>query len=194
MAVSSSLAPESVVPRLRGRFGHPYLFVDVCPSTQKLLGDEHSEGAVALAEEQTEGRGRLGRTWVSPPGVSLLFSVLLVPSVESLRLPELTIVAGEAVREAIAAATGLAPEIKLPNDILIGGRKSAGILAEARDGRVVLGIGVNVNVPADELPEETATSLLVEQGAEADRVELLVEILDRLERHYDDWVAKARAT
>jgi BirA family biotin operon repressor/biotin-[acetyl-CoA-carboxylase] ligase len=194
MAVSSSLAPESVVPRLRGRFGHPYLFVDVCPSTQKLLGDEHSEGAVALAEEQTEGRGRLGRTWVSPPGVSLLFSVLLVPSVESLRLPELTIVAGEAVREAIAAATGLAPEIKIPNDILIGGRKSAGILAEARDGRVVLGIGVNVNVPADELPEETATSLLVEQGAEADRVELLVEILDRLERHYDDWVAKARAT
>jgi BirA family biotin operon repressor/biotin-[acetyl-CoA-carboxylase] ligase len=126
--------------------------------------------------------------------VSLLFSVLLVPSVESLRLPELTIVAGEAVREAIAAATGLAPEIKLPNDILIGGRKSAGILAEARDGRVVLGIGVNVNVPADELPEESATSLLVEQGAEADRVELLVEILDRLERHYDDWVAKARAT
>ncbi|HEY7148757.1 MAG TPA: biotin--[acetyl-CoA-carboxylase] ligase [Gaiellaceae bacterium] len=192
--MSSSLAPESVVPRLRGRFGHPYLFVDVCPSTQKLLGDEHSEGAVALAEEQTEGRGRLGRTWVSPPGVSLLFSVLLVPSVESLRLPELTIVAGEAVREAIAAATGLAPEIKIPNDILIGGRKSAGILAEARDGRVVLGIGVNVNVPADELPEETATSLLVEQGAEADRVELLIEILDRLERHYDDWVAKARAT
>jgi D-3-phosphoglycerate dehydrogenase len=85
----------------------------VCPSTQRLLGEEHSEGAVALTEKQTEGRGRLGRTWVSPRGVSLLFSVLLEPPVESMRLPELTVVAGDAVREAIAAVTALAPEIKL---------------------------------------------------------------------------------
>jgi BirA family biotin operon repressor/biotin-[acetyl-CoA-carboxylase] ligase len=165
--------------------------VDVCPSTQRLLGDEHSEGAVALTEKQTEGRGRLGRTWVSPYGVSLLISVLLEPPVESVRLPELTVVAGEAVREAIAAVTALAPEIKLPNDVLIDGRKTAGILAEARDGRVVLGIGVNVNLPEDVLPEPTATSLLVETGAEVDRAELLVEILDRLERHYDRWTATA---
>jgi BirA family biotin operon repressor/biotin-[acetyl-CoA-carboxylase] ligase len=181
-----------VLPRLRGRFGDPYIYVDVCPSTQRLLGEEHSEGAVALAEEQTEGRGRLGRRWVSPHGVSLLFSVLLEPPVETIRLPELTIVAGEAAREAIAAVTGLTPEIKLPNDLLIDGRKTAGILAEARDGRVVLGTGVNVNVPAEELPEETATSLLVETGREVDRTELLVEILDQLERHYDRWTATAR--
>jgi BirA family biotin operon repressor/biotin-[acetyl-CoA-carboxylase] ligase len=181
-----------VLPRLRGRFGDPYIYVDVCPSTQRLLGEEHSEGAVALAEEQTEGRGRLGRRWVSPHGVSLLFSVLLEPPVETIRLPELTIVAGEAVREAIAAVTALMPEIKLPNDLLIDGRKTAGILAEARDGRVVLGTGVNVNVPAEDLPEETATSLLVETGREVDRTELLVEILDRLERHYDRWTATAR--
>jgi BirA family biotin operon repressor/biotin-[acetyl-CoA-carboxylase] ligase len=84
------------------------------------------------------------------------------------------------------------PEIKLPNDLLIDGRKTAGILAEARDGRVVLGTGVNVNVPAEDLPEETATSLLVETGREVDRTELLVEILDRLERHYDRWTATAR--
>jgi BirA family biotin operon repressor/biotin-[acetyl-CoA-carboxylase] ligase len=166
------------------------VFAEVCPSTQKLLGDEHSEGAVALTEEQTEGRGRLGRTWVSPAGVSLLFSVLLEPPVETARLPELTVVAGEAVREAIAEITGLAPEIKLPNDILIGGRKTAGILAEARAGRVVLGIGVNVNLAESDLPEASATSLLVERGNEIDRAELLVEILDRLERHYDRW-AKA---
>ena len=188
--MATSLAPDSVVPRLRGRFGHPYLFAEVCPSTQKLLEDEHSEGAVALTEEQTEGRGRLGRTWVSPAGVSLLFSVLLEPPVESARLPELTVVAGEAVREAIAEVTGLAPEIKLPNDVLIGGRKTAGILAEAREGRVVLGIGVNVNLAESDLPEASATSLLVETGGEVDRAELLVEILDRLERHYDRW-AKA---
>jgi len=192
MAVTSPLRPDTVVSRLRGRFGHPYVFVDVCPSTQRLLGDEHSEGAVALTEEQTEGRGRLGRRWLSPPGVSLLFSLLLEPPVETARLPELTLVAGRAGAEAIAQVTGLAPEIKLPNDILVRGRKTAGILAEARDGRVVLGIGVNVNVPARDLPRDTdppATSLFLETGAEVDRVELLVELLDRLERAYDEWVA-----
>jgi BirA family biotin operon repressor/biotin-[acetyl-CoA-carboxylase] ligase len=157
-----------------------------------LLGDEYSEGAVALTEEQKEGRGRLGRTWLSPRGVNLLFSLLLEPAVASARLPGLTIVAGEACAEAIAHVTGLRPEIKLPNDILIDGRKAAGILAEARDGRVVLGIGVNVNVAARDLPQEIeppATSLLLEAGHEVDRADLLVEILDRLERAYDDWVA-----
>jgi BirA family biotin operon repressor/biotin-[acetyl-CoA-carboxylase] ligase len=192
MALASSLAPETVVPRLRGRFGHPYVFVEVCPSTQRLLGVELSEGAVAITEEQTEGRGRLGRRWLSPPGVSLLFSVLLVPPVETARLPELTVVAGNACADAIEHVTGLEPEIKLPNDVLIGGRKTAGILAEARDGRVVLGIGVNVNVTAPDLPQgidPPATSLILETGSEVDRVELLVEILDQLERAYDDWVA-----
>jgi BirA family biotin operon repressor/biotin-[acetyl-CoA-carboxylase] ligase len=192
MAVASSLAPEFVVARLRGRFGQPYVFAEVCPSTQQLLGDDHSEGALALTEEQTEGRGRLGRTWLSPPGVSLLFSLLLEPPVETARLPELTLVAGQAAAEAITRVTGLIPEIKLPNDILVDGRKTAGILAEARDGRVVLGIGVNVNVPAADLPQgidPPATSLLLEAGNEVDRVELLVELLDRLEHAYDNWVA-----
>src|SRR3954449_6870536 len=187
MAVGSSLLPESVVPRLRGRFGHPYLYVEICPSTQKLLADEHSEGAVALTDEQTAGRGRLGRTWVSPPGVSLLFSVLLEPPVETARLPELTVVAGEAVRDAIAEVTGLAPEIKLPNDVLLGGRKTAGILAEAREGRVTLGIGVNVNLAHLVLPDASAPSLLVEAGTEVDRAELLVELLDGIGVQYDQW-------
>jgi BirA family biotin operon repressor/biotin-[acetyl-CoA-carboxylase] ligase len=191
LAVASSLRPETVVPRLRGRFGRPYLYADVTPSTQRLLGDEHSEGAVALTEEQTEGRGRLGRRWLSPPRVSLLFSILLEPQVETPRLPELSLVAGEACAGAIAAVAGLTPEIKLPNDILLSGRKVAGILAEAREGRVVLGIGVNVNVPEADLPTDVdrpATSLLVETGREVDRAELLVELLERLERSYDAWV------
>jgi BirA family transcriptional regulator, biotin operon repressor / biotin---[acetyl-CoA-carboxylase] ligase len=180
-----------VVPRLRGRFGRPYLYVEACPSTQRLLGPELSEGAVAVAEEQTEGRGRLGRQWLSPPGVSVLCSVLLEPPVETQRLPELSLVAGEACAEAIATVTGLEPTIKLPNDILLSDRKAAGILAEAHDGRVVLGIGINVNVPARELPAEVdrqATSLLVETGAAVDRAELLVELLVALERRYDEWV------
>jgi BirA family biotin operon repressor/biotin-[acetyl-CoA-carboxylase] ligase len=190
MAVASSLLPDSVVPRLRGRFGRPYLYSEVTASTQRALGDEHSEGAVAVTEEQTEGRGRLGRRWLSPPGVSLLFSVLLEPPVETARFPELTLVAGEAVAGAIASVADVEPTIKAPNDVLLDGRKVAGILAEAREGRVVLGIGVNVNVPAEELPEEVdtpATSLLATAGHEVDRAELLLEILDRLERAYDAW-------
>jgi BirA family transcriptional regulator, biotin operon repressor / biotin---[acetyl-CoA-carboxylase] ligase len=190
LAVPSSLLPETIVPRLRGRFGHPYLYVEVTPSTQRLLGEEHHEGAVAVTEKQTEGRGRLGRRWHSPPGVNLLFSILLEPPVETARLPELSLVAGEACAGAIAAVTGTTPEIKLPNDVLISGRKVAGILAEAREGRVVLGIGANVNVPEEDLPTEVdvpATSLLAETGHEIDRAELLVELLDRLERGYDDW-------
>jgi BirA family transcriptional regulator, biotin operon repressor / biotin---[acetyl-CoA-carboxylase] ligase len=191
MPVPSSLSPDSVTPRLRGRFGRPYLYVETCPSTQRLLGEEHSEGAVALTEEQTEGRGRLGRRWLSPAGVSLLFSILLEPPVEPARLPELSLVAGQACAAAIAAVTGVKPEVKLPNDILISRRKVAGILAEAREGRVVLGIGVNVNVRKEDLPTEVdrpATSLLVETGDEVDRVGLLVELLERLELAYDDWV------
>jgi BirA family transcriptional regulator, biotin operon repressor / biotin---[acetyl-CoA-carboxylase] ligase len=180
-----------VVPRLRGRFGRPYVYVEVCPSTQRLLGPGHSEGAIAIAEEQTEGRGRLGRQWLSPPGMSILCSVLLEPPVETQRLPELSLVAGEACAETIATVTGLEPAIKLPNDVLLDGRKVAGILAEAREGRVVLGIGINVNIPAAELPpdiDRPATSLLVETGAEVDRAELLVELLVALERRYDEWV------
>ncbi|HEY6149912.1 MAG TPA: hypothetical protein VIW19_05300, partial [Gaiellaceae bacterium] len=86
----------------------------------------------------------------------------------------------------------LAPEIKEPNDLLIAGRKVAGVLAEAREERVVLGIGINVNIPDAGLPEDVdlpATSLFVETGRETDRAELLVELLDRLERRYDAWVS-----
>jgi BirA family transcriptional regulator, biotin operon repressor / biotin---[acetyl-CoA-carboxylase] ligase len=193
--MGDSLAPEFVVPHLRGRFGRPYLYVEVCPSTQRLFGPEHAEGAVAVAEEQTEGRGRLGRHWLSPARASVLCSILLTPAVETQHLPELSLVAGEACAVAIATVTGLRPEIKLPNDILLGGAKAAGILAEARDDRVVLGIGINVNLERTQLPTEVdrpATSLLVETGRSVDRAELLVALLAVLERRYDNWVALTR--
>jgi BirA family biotin operon repressor/biotin-[acetyl-CoA-carboxylase] ligase len=125
----------------------------------------------------------------------VLCSILLTPSVETQHLPELSLVAGEACAEAISAVTALEPEIKLPNDILIGGAKAAGILAEARDDRVVLGVGINVNLARDQLPTEVdrpATSLLVESGRSVNRAELLVELLAVLERRYDDWVALTR--
>jgi BirA family transcriptional regulator, biotin operon repressor / biotin---[acetyl-CoA-carboxylase] ligase len=176
-----------VVPRLRGRFGRPYLFIDECASTQRLFGEDSAEGGVVATDHQTEGRGRQGRRWEERPGTSLLFSIALRPPVASERLPELSLLAGEAVAEAIRATTGLEPALKFPNDVLICGRKVAGILAEAREGLVVLGVGVNVNASEDELPAG-ATSLSLETGREIYRDVLLVELLDRLERRYDRWV------
>jgi BirA family transcriptional regulator, biotin operon repressor / biotin---[acetyl-CoA-carboxylase] ligase len=194
LAVPDSLSPEAVVPRLRGRFGRPYEHVESTPSTQLLLAADAPEGALAAAEEQTEGRGRLGRRWLAPAGTSLLCSLQLMPAVPGERLPELTGVAAQAVAETVAAV-GVEPELKFPNDVLAGGRKLAGVLAEAREGRVVLGIGINVNVAEEELPREVdtpATSLLVETGRAVDRAELLVDLLELLERRYDAWLSAAR--
>jgi BirA family biotin operon repressor/biotin-[acetyl-CoA-carboxylase] ligase len=194
-AVTDSLSPEAVQPRLRGRLGRPYEHVASTPSTQLLLPAGAPEGALVSADEQTAGRGRLGRRWLAPTGTSLLCSLQLRPRIASERLPELTGVASRACADAIAALTGLEPELKFPNDVLLGGRKVAGILAEARDGRVVLGIGVNVNVSAEQLPQEVdlpATSLLVATGHDLERAELLVELLERLEERYDAWLSAAR--
>jgi BirA family transcriptional regulator, biotin operon repressor / biotin---[acetyl-CoA-carboxylase] ligase len=184
-----SLAREAVVPRLRGRFAQVYTYITSTPSTQVLLAPDAPEGAVVVADEQTAGRGRLGRRWLAPAGTSLLCSVQLRPQIDPQRLPELTGLAAQAAAEAIEEVTGLATEIKEPNDLLIGGRKVAGVLAEAREDRVVLGVGINVNIPAGELPTGVATSLLVETGRELDRSDLLVELLERLERRYDAWVS-----
>jgi BirA family biotin operon repressor/biotin-[acetyl-CoA-carboxylase] ligase len=195
--MGDSLAPEAVLPRLRGRFGREYAYVESTPSTQRLLGPDAPEGAVAVAGEQTAGRGRLGRRWLAPAGTSLLCSIQLRPEVSPERLPELTGVAARACAEAIAAVTGLEPKLKFPNDVLIEGRKVAGILAEAREGRVVLGVGINVNLPESDLPTEVdrpATSLLVETGHEVDRAELLVELLEHLERRYDGWLDQGPRT
>lgn len=188
-----SLAPDAVKPLLRGRFGHVYRYAEVTTSTQRMLAKETTEGAVAVAEEQTEGRGRLGRTWEAPAGTSVLVSVLLLPAVKPPRLPELSLVAGGAVAEAVAEVTGLEPAIKFPNDILIGGRKVAGILAESSEGRVALGIGVNANQTLEELPADAQTeptSLRLELREPVSRVRLLAAILLHLERAYDVWVPR----
>jgi BirA family biotin operon repressor/biotin-[acetyl-CoA-carboxylase] ligase len=191
--VTDSLAPDAVVPLLRGRFGKVYRYAELSPSTQRLLEEGDAEGTVAVAEEQSEGRGRLGRSWHAPPRTSVLVSVLLRPVVPPARLPELSLIAGGAVAEAIAEVTGIDPAIKFPNDVLIGGRKVAGILAEASDGRVALGIGVNANQTEEQLPPETQlspTSLRVETGDLVDRAKLLAAILAHLERAYDAWVVE----
>lgn len=192
--MDDSLAPDAVEPLLRGRLGRPYRFVGSTASTQRLLGADDPEGATVAADEQTEGRGRLGRVWHAPRGRALLVSVLLRPDVETARLPELSVVAGRAVALAVAAVAPVEPQLKFPNDVLVGGRKLAGILAEASEGRVVVGIGVNVNQAADELPPDARwppTSLRVETGSQHARAQLLAEILARLELTYDAWVSEA---
>ena len=195
--MADSLAPRAVQPLLAGRFGHVYRYEELCTSTQRLLHDDDPEGAVAVAEEQTEGRGRLGRTWHAPARTSVLVSVLLRPEIEPSRLPELSLVAGGAVAEAIADVTGIDPAIKFPNDVLVDGRKVAGILAESSEGRVVLGVGVNANQTAEELPVDAQTpptSLRVELGEPVDRAALLAAILLRLERAYDRWLTGTSAS
>jgi BirA family biotin operon repressor/biotin-[acetyl-CoA-carboxylase] ligase len=183
----SDLSPETVEPLLRGRLGRPYRFVAECESTQRLIADDDPEGAVVATDHQTRGRGRLGRVWEDAAGTSVLMSVLLRPALPMPLWPELSVVAGRAVAEAI----GLDAEVQLPNDVLIGGRKVAGILAEATTGRVVLGIGINVNQRREQLPRDTVkavTSLYVETGAERDRAELLATVLLEVEQGYAGWL------
>lgn len=166
------LTADVVLPALRGAFGREYHHASVAPTTQRMLPDEATHGAVALAERQTEGRGRLGRTWVDS---ALMFSVLLEPAPPVADWPELTLVAARAVADAI----GPAATIKHPNDVLVDGRKVAGILAEA-SGRVVLGIGINVG----------ETGWPGAGWVARDRLELLADVLERLERGYGDWLSR----
>src|SRR6476659_781699 len=186
----SDLSPGSVEPLLRGRLGRPYRFVEKCESTQRLVDPGEAEGTTVAADLQTHGRGRLGRRWEAPAGQALLFLILLRPTPPMVLWPELSLVAGDAVAAALRAETSVAAELSHPNDVLVGGRKLAGILPEASSGKVVLGIGLNVDQTVEELPAETPkppTSLRIETGREWPRAPLLAAILLELERRYDDW-------
>ncbi|HEY7179717.1 MAG TPA: biotin--[acetyl-CoA-carboxylase] ligase [Gaiella sp.] len=190
------LAPAVVEPLLRGRLGRPYLWSESCTSTQDLLRDPGlPEGAVAVTEHQTAGRGRGGRSWEDTPGAALLLSVLLRPP-ESARAPQLSLVCALAVAEAIDSAAGLDVRVKWPNDVLVDDGKLAGILLEGRDGALVCGIGVNVGQTGESLPADTrlpAASLRTLTGREHERAELLVTLLERLEARYDLWLAEGLA-
>jgi BirA family biotin operon repressor/biotin-[acetyl-CoA-carboxylase] ligase len=191
----SDLIPELILPLLRGRLGTPYRFVAECASTQRLIGEDDPEGTTVATDHQTHGRGRLGRTWEDVPGRSILMSVLLLPRPPMPLWPELSLVAGEAVASALRNETGVDASLRHPNDVVVAGRKLVGVLPEARKGRVVLGIGVNVNQPPDELPVDTVkppTSLRVELGRDVERAPLLAAILLELERGYDAWAAPYR--
>jgi BirA family transcriptional regulator, biotin operon repressor / biotin---[acetyl-CoA-carboxylase] ligase len=186
---ADSLAPERVEPLLTGRFGRPYLYEKTCESTQRLLGSDMPEGAVAVAEEQTGGRGRQGRSWEAPPGTALLASVLLKPPGDR-NIPELSLVGGLAAAETVERATGLAAQIKWPNDVMLNRRKVAGVLAETADGAVILGIGLNVNQRQEYLPTDAPVapaSLYTIDGVPRERAPVLADLVGALERNYELW-------
>jgi len=159
---------------------------------EKLARDGVRQGVVVFAESQTDGRGRLGRQWISPARKGLWFSILLRPDLRPQETIRLTIASATALRRAIQSETGLQPKIKWPNDILIGGRKVAGILTELhaeldKVRHVILGIGVNANWGANEFPAElrkTATSLEIEAGEPVPRGALATAILRELDADY----------
>ncbi|MBI5664696.1 MAG: biotin--[acetyl-CoA-carboxylase] ligase [Nitrospirae bacterium] len=177
--------------------GREIIYLESSASTNDSafeIGRERTgpDGIVVVAEMQTKGRGRLGRNWVSPAGVNLYFTVLLSPPFPPEEASLMTLAAPVAIASAVIKYTGLAAQIKWPNDIMINGKKTGGVLIEMKSGKaashlLAVGIGINVNMSPDVLPSEIrplATSLKMEKGESISRSELLGAILADLEHTY----------
>jgi BirA family biotin operon repressor/biotin-[acetyl-CoA-carboxylase] ligase len=178
--------------RLGTRF-HYFHEIDSTNNYARSLAEEgEPEGAIVIAEQQTLGRGRLGRRWVSPPYTNLYCSIILRPKLPPAHAPRITLTAAVALADAIESFGPAAPAIKWPNDILVGGKKLAGVLTEAVSNAqqvefVILGIGVNVNFPLDSMPpelRERATSLSVLAGKSLSREGFLRRLIQDLDRCY----------
>ena len=175
------------------RFEHHESIGSTQDRARELAEAGAEEGTAIFAEEQTAGRGRLGRGWESPPRQNLYLTLVLRPPAVALR--SLSMLAPLAVAEAVEAVTGLSPDIKWPNDMLLNGRKLAGVLIDSQvvgpDAYTLVGIGVNVNLEPALYPPIAgiATSLRAELGREVAREPLLAELLGRLERLYQALLA-----
>jgi len=199
-AVANVPLAAEVTPHLKtSTLGRSIEYLDTVDSTNRAAGELARqgvrEGAVVVADSQTAGRGRMGRRWESPAGENIYFSVLLTPNVEPARVPQLALVAAVAVHEGLAeCCPQIAAQIKWPNDILVGGRKVAGILCEAsleadRVHRVILGIGINVNgTKVPRALRATATTLRLAGGREVSRPALLGAVINHLETRYEGWL------
>ena len=207
-SAKNDLAPETVLQRLgTRRLGRAYEFLAACASTNDVVRTRAAAGTaeclLVVADSQTAGRGRLGRSWHSPPGQNLYLSLLLRPALSARQASPLTLLAGAALAHTLAEA-GATPRLRWPNDLLLpaagGLRKVAGILTEmASDGErvrhIVLGVGLNVN--SVEFPPalaERATSLRLALGRPCDRTQLLVDFLAAFEPIYDDFLARGPAS
>ncbi len=155
-------------------------------NTEAKHARDAQNGALFIADTQTAGRGRLGRSWISPKGCGIWMSLLLTPDIAPERIPQITLVAGMSVCRAIGAGA----MIKWPNDIVIGTKKVCGILTEYSGGRVICGIGINVNTRA--FPEELshiATSIYLQTGRETDRAALTAAVMNEFEPLYDRFLS-----
>jgi BirA family biotin operon repressor/biotin-[acetyl-CoA-carboxylase] ligase len=203
--VPDILLPGMLKQRLKGGlFGkriHHFFKTDSTNRVALELGHAgEPEGTVVLAEEQTAGRGRAGRAWVSERAAGIYVTLLLRPKLAPVQAPLLTMMAGLSARTAIEAVTGLSVDLKWPNDLLIRGKKAGGILTEmyAEPGQirfVIVGIGLNVNQEkfSGELAER-ATSLRVEAGKAQSRMELLVRLLREFEADYSRFLREGLAS
>jgi BirA family biotin operon repressor/biotin-[acetyl-CoA-carboxylase] ligase len=197
----NSIDPHEVNASLNSiRVGRQLVFLEETTSTNtdafRLAEDGAAEGTVVLADSQTGGKGRRGRVWVSPTGVNLYCSIVLRPIIMPHEAPQLTFISAVAVARTIEQTTKLFPEIKWPNDILVSGKKVAGLLNEMSaetDGInfVILGIGVNLNMSADQFSVDLrhpATSLFLESGVHVDRSHFAGTLLSELDRLYADFM------
>lgn len=190
------LTYEEVKPYLKtNRIGRKIIYYKSLDSTNlecKRIADKELEGTVVAGEEQLKGRGRLGRTWVSPIYKGIYISIILKPDIQMEEAPKVTSIGAAAVLLALNNI-GIESQIKWPNDIVINGKKVCGILTEMsgeinRINYIVIGIGINVNLKTEDIEEdlkERATSLFIEKGNEIDRRALLADILNNFEDLYD---------
>ncbi|GGE39000.1 bifunctional ligase/repressor BirA [Pullulanibacillus camelliae] len=177
-------------------FGRHLIYYEEVPSTQKLAHhlaeDGAAEGTLVVADEQTDGRGRLGRAWHSPKGTGIWMSCILRPTLSLERIPQLTLIAAVSIVRAIKKISGVQCGIKWPNDILFNGKKLVGILTELQAEiesvrAVIIGMGINVNVDADAIPEALkpiATSLKMISGVRQSREQLIAAIMSEFEGLY----------
>ncbi|MFR1707474.1 MAG: biotin--[acetyl-CoA-carboxylase] ligase [Clostridium sp.] len=188
---------NEILPLLTTKYmGRNFIHYDEVDSTnvkcRKECNNNPIEGTVMVAEEQTNGKGRLGRGWISPKGTGIWMSIVLTPKISPIVAPRSTLIGAAAVYTALKDM-GIPVGVKWPNDIVINGKKICGILTEMnaeieRINYVIMGIGINVNM--DSFPEELkekATSLKIELGNEIDRKKLVAAILNNLENYYDDF-------
>lgn len=198
--VPDILVPQLLSHRLYGtpfaRRIHHFFKVDSTNNVAMHLAERgEPHGSLVLAEEQTGGRGRAGRRWVSEKSAGIYCSIILRPPLPPAHAPLLTLVAGLAARDAAVEELDSAPDIRWPNDLLVGGRKFGGILTEmhAEPDRIhyaVVGIGINVN--QSKMPPEIAgiaTSLKIETKKSHSRLELLIRLLHHFNRYYDQFVS-----
>ena len=189
-----SIRQRLAARRLGSRF-HYFAEISSTNTYARRLAEQGAkDGELIIADSQTDGRGRLGRHWVSPPNMNLYLSFILRPKLPPARAPQITLMAAVALADTLRSFLPVPPAIKWPNDITVDGKKLAGILTEMNCGDdavdfVILGIGVNVNYPSDLMPDEIrqrATSVLAERQSTISREDLLWRLIRDLDRCYGE--------